>query len=165
MLPLCSRIQHDSQTMHLSYTGAVFVLMLCYMLALFPPPSTAHAELAAAVRAKDFDSWGTAPACTYKGPGLPDKLGRQWGYENGESCAFRQPAAPPQQSWDQAPECSYKLSDTNSLTDKAGRRWGFEGGQSCTFKTQILSTVAPRPPPPPPPPPPGVCIGGLSAPI
>jgi len=126
-------------------------------------PATFRAELAAAVSAKDFDSWGTAPACTYKGPGLPDKLGRQWGYQNGQSCAFRQPAAPPQQSWDQAPECTYKLSDINSLTDKAGRRWGFEGGRSCTFKTQILSTVAPRPPPPPPPPqPPGMCKGGLS---
>lgn len=116
-----------------------------------PPPSCClAAELAASVQAKDFDSWGSAPACSYKGPGLPDKLGRQWGYQNGQSCAFREAAAPQAPNWDVAAECSYKLTETNSLTDKVGRRWGYEGGKSCAFKTQILSTVAPRPPPPPP---------------
>lgn len=101
------------------------------------------------MRSMDFDAWGTAPACTYTGAGLPDKLGRKWGYQNGKSCAFREAAAPAVPDWEKAKECSYKLTDTNSLTDKVGRRWGYEtsSGTSCTFKTQILSTVAPRPPP------------------
>jgi hypothetical protein len=106
------------------------------------------AELAAVVRGMDFDSYSTAPACTYTGAGLPDKLGRKWGYQNGKSCAFHEAAAAAAApDWDKAKECSYKLTDTNSLTDKVGRRWGYEGGTSCAFKTQILSTVAPRPPP------------------
>jgi hypothetical protein len=104
------------------------------------------------VAAADFDSWSNAPACTYKGIGIPDKLGRSWGFQGGQSCAFRgtgaaaAPAPPP--AWDAGKECSYRLTDSNSLTDKAGRRWGYENGVSCTFKTQILSTVAPKPPPP-----------------
>eukprot|EP00775_Hariotina_reticulata_P012914 gene12914-13041_t len=113
---------------------------------------------------KDFDSWGEAPACSYKHTGSNsrrDKLGRPWGYESGASCAFKNggnaaagtaASAPPSTpSWDKAPDCQYKLTQGNALPDKTGRLWGYDTGTgtSCAFKSQSLTAPAPAPAPAP----------------
>jgi hypothetical protein len=54
----------------------------------------ADEDASAEAAAKDFDSWGDAPGCSYPKTDKnfkSDRLGRAWGYNSatGESCAFK----------------------------------------------------------------------------
>jgi len=80
------------------------------------------------------DAWDGAPPCEGNATGpnsVSDSFGRLWGWEDGNSCAFR---GKRWQNWlSQAPVCSGPPNDYNSVRDSWGRLWGWDSGMSCRF--------------------------------
>jgi hypothetical protein len=78
-------------------------------------------------------TWQTAPAC--KGAptamnSVKTRAGEIWGYEDGQSCAFRIHS---NGIFSAAPKCKALPNYYNSVRDSVGRPWGFEDGKSCRF--------------------------------
>jgi hypothetical protein len=59
------------------------------------------------------------------------RAGEIWGYEEGQSCAFRIHSNG--NNWSTAPKCKALANYYNSVRDSLGRPWGFEEGRSCRF--------------------------------
>lgn len=81
-------------------------------------------------------TWETAPACK----GIPwgsnavrGADGQLWGYEDGNSCAFRHPQSSQAVTWAAAPPCVGAPHYYKPVRDSFGRLWGWENGRSCRF--------------------------------
>jgi hypothetical protein len=85
---------------------------------------------------QELVTWESAPGCK----GIPwgsnavrGADGMLWGYENGNSCAFRTPGINPSVTWAAAPYCVGAPHYYKPVRDSYGRLWGFENGKSCRF--------------------------------
>jgi hypothetical protein len=88
-------------------------------------------------------TWQAAPSCT----GIPtpqtsvvDDLGRLWGWQYGQSCAYRSvpplrgTSPAPMVEWESAPTCLFAPTQQNAVPDSKGRLWGWQNSQSCAFR-------------------------------
>eukprot|EP00775_Hariotina_reticulata_P012494 gene12494-12628_t len=99
-----------------------------------PPPPPAPAV----IRPRFWVSWGSAEACEEQPTGSnsrPDNMGRLWGWQDGQSCAFRTATQQPVfTTWYTASSCAGTPTASNSVSDSVGRRWGYQQGRSCAFR-------------------------------
>jgi hypothetical protein len=96
-------------------------------------------------RDQDDASWERAPRCVGEpaaGPDtLKDSLGRLWGWQNGESCAYKGADGQPEAAmdpfvgvaWEHAPPCREPRTEDNVVQDGFGRAWGWQDGNSCRY--------------------------------
>lgn len=100
-----------------------------------PKPSTAPPP----PPARDTFVWPGAPACRGKPNGhtaVPDAEGRLWGWQDGQSCAYRTAGnAAITITWENAASCGgSKPTTSNSVYDQHGRLWGWQEGRSCAYR-------------------------------
>jgi hypothetical protein len=102
------------------------------------PPAPQPRPALGMIRPRFWVPWILAPACEEQPTGSnsrSDSLGRLWGWQNGQSCAFRTATRQPVFiTWDTARSCAGTPTASNSVSDSIGRRWGYQQGRSCAFR-------------------------------
>jgi hypothetical protein len=118
------------------------------------PAASLPGATSSALPAVPGTTWAAAPACRgeRRAQIIRDTLGRLWGWQAGDPCAFKDQGGRPVASgnnatavtWEAAPACAGLPSSTDSVQDSEGRPWGWQEGKSCALRT---AAPLPRPMP------------------